>query len=100
MHLHDAEAARRTGRGHWPHGRALDRFWTMSWIISRRLLGTVVGGIRREIRRQSVERALDKLDDRTLRDIGIHRSEIGAIARRYAFEDPPPEPRRRQTGPS
>jgi len=75
-------------------GHVLDRIWSNS----RRLLGTMLVGIRREFERRSVERTLHRLDDRTLRDIGIHRSEISAVARRCAGEDPPPEPRRQPVG--
>ena len=43
--------------------------------------------IRRRVRETRTTAALRALDDHTLRDIGVHRSEIASVARRLAQGD-------------
>jgi len=46
------------------------------WLLRR-----VIERIRHRIRVRATERALVELSDATLRDLGLHRSEIGRAAR-------------------
>jgi uncharacterized protein YjiS (DUF1127 family) len=46
------------------------------------VLGRLILFIRRELLMRQIELELSNLDDRTLRDIGIDRSEITQVARR------------------
>ena len=45
-----------------------------------RLIDRVRGAWQRRRRDRATLRTLNSLDDRTLRDLGLHRSEIGAIS--------------------
>ena len=65
--------------------------------MSRFILDKVVEPIRRECRRRATERELLELDNRTLKDIGCHRCEIGRGIYRLldvdVVADRPPGPR-------
>src|SRR5215471_17496803 len=57
-------------------GEALERVAFVCAALVRRLYGRY----RRNRQRAAQERTLAGLDDRTLRDMGFHRSEIGSVA--------------------
>ena len=46
-----------------------------------------LSALRRWMRYRSNLNALQRLDDRTLRDIGLYRSEIGIVAKRNAGQN-------------
>jgi uncharacterized protein YjiS (DUF1127 family) len=45
------------------------------------MVASLIGRFRHRLRVRATERALDELSDETLRDLGLHRSEIGRAAR-------------------
>jgi uncharacterized protein YjiS (DUF1127 family) len=49
--------------------------------LRQRVRDAVIEPVRRNLRRRASERALSELDDRTLRDIGLMRSDVHAVAR-------------------
>ncbi len=61
----------------------------------RRVVATVVRRIAAWRRRRRTAAALQRLDDRTLRDIGVDRSEILSLAREQSAPEPGRVPERR-----
>jgi uncharacterized protein YjiS (DUF1127 family) len=53
-------------------------------------LQSAVLAIRRAVCRRGTRRALGRLSDHTLKDIGLHRSEIDSLARALADRQPDP----------